>query len=71
MRNLATPSNLGMRRGSAVGGAASMPLMGPNQARYKGLLSTPGVVKFSQWKRENDIQKWVKITFYKLRYRAL
>ena len=33
------------------------PLASPNQARYKGLISTPGVIKFSAWKRESDIPK--------------
>ena len=58
MRNLTTPSSgFGARRGSAVGGAASLPLAGPNQARYKALVPSPGTVKFSAWKRENEIPK--------------
>ena len=57
MRNLAPPGNTGAgsRRGSTAG--IGTPLASPNQGRYKGLISTPGVVKFSGWKRENDIPK--------------
>jgi len=31
----------------------------PNQVRYKGLISTPGITKFSAWKRDTEIPKWV------------
>jgi len=53
-------------RGAAGGGggaaasavAAPTPLAGNTQARYKGLVATPGIIKFSQWKRETDIPKY-------------
>jgi len=56
MRNLSTPANnAGARRPSSSG--LGTPLASPNQARYKGIISTPGLVKFSGWKRETDIPK--------------
>ena len=56
MRNL--PSSGGAaNRGRGGEPDAGFPLASPNQGRYKGVISTPGVVKFSAWKRENDIPK--------------
>ena len=58
----------GSRRGSGSGGigggggggsAAPMPLASSSQSRFKGIVPSPGVVKFSQWKRENEIPKYV------------
>jgi len=56
MRNLTTPSvAAGARRGSNAG--IGFPLASPNQSRYKGLISTPGISKFSSWKRETEVPK--------------
>lgn len=57
MRNLTTlaAGNSNARRGSNAG--IGYPLASPNQGRYKGLISTPGITKFSSWKRENEIPK--------------
>ena len=58
MRNL--PSSGGAaNRGGARGADpdAGFPLAGPNQSRYKGVITSPGVVKFSAWKRENEIPR--------------
>ena len=58
MRNLTTPASLGAsgaRRGSTAG--VGFPLASPNQSRYKGIISTPGVTKFSSWKRETEIPR--------------
>lgn len=58
MRNLTTPSLANAsnaRRGSNAG--IGYPLASPNQGRYKGLISTPGITKFSSWKRESEIPK--------------
>ena len=61
MRNLSAPPNPNSRRGSYSNLGATPtgppPLAHPNQGRYKGLLSTPGIVKFSAWKREVEIPK--------------
>ena len=58
MRNLSTPSHAAAaRRGSSAG--IGFPLASPNQSRYKGLVSTPGITKFSGWKRETEIPKYV------------
>ena len=59
MRNL--PSSGGAaNRGGARGADpdAGFLLAGPNQSRYKGVITSPGVVKFSAWKRENDIPRY-------------
>eukprot|EP00095_Tigriopus_kingsejongensis_P001553 maker-scaffold137_size321222-snap-gene-0.10 protein:Tk01553 transcript:maker-scaffold137_size321222-snap-gene-0.10-mRNA-1 annotation:"4-coumarate-- ligase-like" len=55
MRNLTTPANMSRRGSSSSVGPP--PLASSHQGRYKGLLSTPGVVKFSAWKRETDIPR--------------
>eukprot|EP00094_Tigriopus_californicus_P002372 TCALIF_02290-PA protein Name:"Similar to 4cl2 Probable 4-coumarate--CoA ligase 2 (Dictyostelium discoideum)" AED:0.08 eAED:0.08 QI:10/0.81/0.83/0.91/0.90/0.83/12/272/929 len=60
MRNLSTPYSAMNRRGSSssgIGASGPPPLASSQQARYKGLLSTPGMVKFSAWKRETDIPR--------------
>ena len=55
MRNLPAPTPAS-RRGSNAGLAST--LASPNQSRYKGLISTPGITKFSAWKRENELPKY-------------
>jgi len=56
MRNLPT-SGGAANRGRGAEPDAGFPLASPNQGRYKGVITAPGVVKFSAWKRENDIPK--------------
>ena len=60
MRNLPSSGGAASRGGARSGGGdpdAGFPLAGPNQSRYKGVITSPGVVKFSAWKRENDIPR--------------
>jgi hypothetical protein len=40
-----------------VGASSLFPLSNANQGRYKGIVSNPGVIKFSAWKRETEIPK--------------
>ena len=61
MRNLPAPTPAS-RRGSNAGLAST--LASPNQSRYKGLISTPGITKFSAWKRENEIPKYVYLAVH-------
>ena len=57
MRTLTPSTSAVNRRGSNAGLAST--LASPNQARYKGLISTPGITKFSAWKRETEIPRYV------------